>query len=86
MPCTLRLINWMPTSYSRSWIWRLSEGCAVCSRFPAASVRLPFLGERDEIAKIATLPAMLHDDRAAENVSGCDGEAQQNADEDGAHC
>src|ERR1700730_17442680 len=40
MPCTLRLINWTPTSYSRSRIWRLREGCAVCSRFSAASVRL----------------------------------------------
>src|SRR3954471_16819676 len=41
MPCTLRLISWTPTSYSRSRIWRLSEGCAVCSLFSAASVRLP---------------------------------------------
>jgi pimeloyl-ACP methyl ester carboxylesterase len=37
----LRLINSTPTSCSRSRIWRLREGCAVCSRFLAASVRLP---------------------------------------------
>jgi NAD(P)H-dependent flavin oxidoreductase YrpB (nitropropane dioxygenase family) len=30
-----------PTSHSRSRICRLSEGWAVCSRFSAASVRLP---------------------------------------------
>src|SRR5216683_3077008 len=41
MPCTLRLINSTPTSYSRSRIWRLREGCAVCSLFSAATVRLP---------------------------------------------
>jgi ABC-type uncharacterized transport system substrate-binding protein len=38
---TLRLISWTPTSYSRLRIWRLREGCAVCSLFSAASVRLP---------------------------------------------
>jgi predicted SnoaL-like aldol condensation-catalyzing enzyme len=38
MPCTLRLINWTPTWNSRSRIWRLSEGCAVCSLFSAASI------------------------------------------------
>ena len=37
----LRLINSTPTSCSRSRIWRLREGCAVCNRFLAASVRLP---------------------------------------------
>jgi NAD(P)-dependent dehydrogenase (short-subunit alcohol dehydrogenase family) len=41
MPCTLRVINWTPTSYSRSRIWRLREGWAVCNLFSAASVRLP---------------------------------------------
>src|SRR2546428_9060966 len=41
MPRALRIISWAPTSYSRSRIWRLSEGCAVCSLRSAASVRLP---------------------------------------------
>src|ERR1700674_3344361 len=52
MPCTLRLINWTPTSYSRSRIWRLREGCAGCSRFSAASGSLaPRAGRRDEAGK-----------------------------------
>src|SRR3984957_6320933 len=41
IPCTLRFISQTPPSYSRSRIWRLSEGCAVCSVFSAATVRLP---------------------------------------------
>src|SRR2546426_5767012 len=41
MPRALRIISWAPTSYSRSRIWRLSEGCAVCSLRSAATVRLP---------------------------------------------
>ena len=40
-PCALRVSSVTPTSYSRSRIWRLSEGCAVCSRCSAATVRLP---------------------------------------------
>src|SRR5882724_697096 len=41
MPRELRVRSCAPTSYSRSRIWRLSDGCAVCSRRSAATVRLP---------------------------------------------
>jgi hypothetical protein len=41
MPRTLRTISCVPTSSSRARICRLSEGCALCSRFSAASVKLP---------------------------------------------
>jgi hypothetical protein len=50
MPCTLRLINWTPTWYSRSRIWRLSEGCAVCSLLSREG-EAALLGDRDGIAK-----------------------------------
>ena len=35
--------------------------------------------QRDEVAKIAPLPMPLHDDRAAEDVGGGGGQAQENA-------
>jgi hypothetical protein len=36
-----RLINWTPTSASKSRICRLSDGCEVCSFCSAPTVRLP---------------------------------------------
>jgi len=41
IPRACRCIRVAPTSYSRSRIWRLREGWAVCSRVSAATVRLP---------------------------------------------
>src|SRR5882724_7130127 len=41
MPRALRTMSCVPTSYSRSLICRLRDGCAVCSRRSAATVRLP---------------------------------------------
>jgi hypothetical protein len=51
MPCTLRLISWTPTWYSRSRIWRLSDGCAV-QPFLGRERQAALLGDRDEIAKV----------------------------------
>src|SRR5580698_812136 len=39
----------------------------------------------DKIAQITPLPTTLHNDRPAKNVSGGGSEAEQDADEDGAH-
>src|ERR1700730_10769989 len=38
MPVAPRIISAQPSSASRSRIWRLGDGCAVCSRFSAATV------------------------------------------------
>jgi hypothetical protein len=50
MPCTLRLINWTPTSYSRSRIWRKGRLRRV-QPFLSRERQAALLGDRDEIAK-----------------------------------
>ena len=52
IPCMLRFISGTPTSYSRSRIWRLSEGCAVWQLLLGRDCQASSLHDRNEIAKV----------------------------------
>src|SRR2546426_1747803 len=78
MPRALRIISWAPTSYSRSRIWRLSEGWAVCSLRSAATVRLPSSATATKKRRCRSSIASPMPQRYATSLQSIEGPCHQN--------